>query len=86
MGNWMLLKQLRSLLLAKCLELDDEAKDGCNDMHVISTAVLRVSAHDADMRRHSMAWQLDDGAKRCLDCVMFRSKRWPKKAGRTCSC
>jgi hypothetical protein len=52
--------------LAKCLELDDEAKDGCNDMHVISTAVLRVSAHDADMRRHSMAWQLDDGAKRCL--------------------
>jgi hypothetical protein len=55
MGNWMLLKQLRSLLLAKCLELDDEAKDGCNDMHVISTAVLRVSAHDADMRRHSMA-------------------------------
>ena len=42
MGNWMILKDLRTWILGKCLELDDEAKEGVNDMHVVSSAVLRV--------------------------------------------
>ena len=62
----MLLKQLRTLLLGKCLELDDEAKDGCKDMHVISTAVLRVSAHDAEMHRHSPHVCARPGANICM--------------------